>query len=271
MSFPVEQLPILIPAFLAGLAVLVTHVPLGREVLERGIIFMDLAVAQTAALGVLLAEWVETAVATHVHGVAPYLSHGFRQLTAAAAAVAGAAVLYAFRRHSTRVQEAVIGIAFVLAATGGMLVLAGSPRGGEQLKQVLAGQILWVRPVEIAAAAIVSILLLLAWLRFSRRNGGFAFYGIFAVAITLSTQLVGIYLVFATLIIPALATLYLRRPLTLGYIIGVVGYGLGLVLSALFDLPTGPLIVWTLALTGSTAWLIARARRTSVRESRSQS
>jgi len=110
----------------------------------------------------------------------------------------------------------------------------------------------------------VSVLLLLAWLHVSRRNGGFAFYAVFAVAITLSTQLVGIYLVFATLIIPALATLQSRRPVSLGYVIGVVGYGLGLLLSALLDLPTGPLIVWTLALAGGAAWLVAGARRIEV-------
>jgi zinc/manganese transport system permease protein len=92
------------------------------------------------------------------------------------------------------------------------------------------------------------------------------FYSLFAVAITVSVQLVGVYLVFATLIIPALATIKLegkRRRLWATYLVALVGYVLGLLGSALFDLPTGPLIVWTLAVVGVMALLMLRRQRSS--------
>ncbi len=92
------------------------------------------------------------------------------------------------------------------------------------------------------------------------------FYSLFAVAITVSVQLAGVYLVFATLIIPALATAKLqarRMRLWATYLVAVVGYVLGLAGSALFDLPTGPLIVWSLALVGVATLLILRRKRHS--------
>ena len=85
-----------------------------------------------------------------------------------------------------------------------------------------------------------------------RKRGGFVFYGLFAISVTLAVQLVGVYLVFASLIIPALATRRLNEKsgLALGYTIGIAGYGLGILVSALFDLTTGAVVVLTLALTG---------------------
>jgi len=87
---------------------------------------------------------------------------------------------------------------------------------------------------------------------------------LFAVAITVSVQLVGVYLVFATLIIPALATIKLQgkpRRLWVTYLVAMAGYGLGLLGSALLDLPTGPLIVWALAVVGVVALLVLRRQR----------
>jgi zinc/manganese transport system permease protein len=138
----------------------------------------------------------------------------------------------------------------VLAATGSLLLLANNPQGGEHLKDLLVGQILWVSYGQLVPAAVLSALLiaLLVWRRGSLH--GLLFYGAFALAITASVQLVGVYLVFASLIVPALATIALagrKRQLVAAYAIGVLGYFAGLTLSALFDLPSGALIVWTLA------------------------
>lgn len=253
-----QQLPILVPAFAAGLLVLATHVPLGREVLRRGIIFMDLAIAQVAALGVILGSWAAAAADLDMgHG---HHGPGYQQLIACAAAIAGASALYTVRHASARVQEALIGSLFVLAATGSILLLSGNPQAGEQLKAVLVGQILWVEYRDLLAAGVVSCMVLLAWSRWRERLGGYWFYPLFAVAITFSTQLVGIYLVFASLIIPALASHGFRRPNMAAYVIGASGYAGGLAGSALLDLPSGALVVWMLAIAGAAARAAVRAQ-----------
>ena len=108
-------------------------------------------------------------------------------------------------------QEPLIGTLFVLAATGGLLLLANNPQGGEHLKDLLVGQILWVSYAQLIPAAVLSVVLLaFMWMR-RGRLAGLLFYGLFALAITASVQLVGVYLVFASLIVPALATAGMQR------------------------------------------------------------
>jgi zinc/manganese transport system permease protein len=238
------------PALAAGLLVTATHAPLGIQVLGRGIVFIDLAVAQIAGLGVVLAGWL----GYEPHGAAV-------QLAALGAALAGAAVLGWCERRWPEVQEAVIGVAFVAAANVAILLLAANPRGAEHLKDLLVGQILWVSPGELPKVALASAAILAAWFTLAARGGRFAFYLVFACAVTLSVQLVGLYLVFATLIIPALATRgFGRRRLAACYALGAAGYALGLALSLLGDLPAGPLIVCALAGLGAIVF-VARPRR----------
>ncbi|MGN6111425.1 MAG: metal ABC transporter permease [Luteimonas sp.] len=229
---------ILGPACVAGLIVLSTHVPLGRQVLSRGIIFIDLAIAQIAGRGVSLAQYL--GIDEHGYGA---------QAAATVAALLGAGLLAWTDKRWPERQEPLIGTLFVLAATGGLLLLANNPQGGEHLKDLLVGQILWVSYPQLVFPALLSAALLgvLAWRR--GQLSGVWFYGLFALAITVSVQLVGVYLVFASLIVPALATVAMqgRGRLGLAYGIGVAGYVLGLVLSAVLDLPSGAMIVWTLA------------------------
>jgi len=237
----IEQIEILWPAFLAGLLVLVTHIPFGREVLQRGIIFLDLAIAQIAALGVVVANvfWL---------GDHDGILHLAQPLIAIAAAIAGAMGLYSLRNLEVRVQEAIIGILFILAATGSILLLSADPHGGERLKEILVGQILWIQVSDLVPLAIVYTLVLFAWFKLRPKFGPWFFYPLFAITITLSTQVVGVYLVFACLIIPSLATLNKRSPLLKSFSLGALGFASGLVLSALLDLPAGATIVWCLAL-----------------------
>lgn len=233
---------ILGPALLAGLLVLLTHVPLGMEVLRRGIVFIDLAVAQIAGLGVIVAH--AAGVAEHAWAV---------QGAAVSAALLGAALLTWTERRAGSQQEAFIGVLFVLASSVGILLLASNPHGSEYLKDLLVGQILWVDGKQIAALAGVSALVLL-WMNLASAGklGRFGFYAGFAVAVTASVQLVGVYLVFTTLIVPALATARWsgRRRYALAFGVGIVGYALGLALSALFDLPSGAVVVCTMAACG---------------------
>lgn len=252
MSLEGLDFSILGPACLAGLIVLATHVPLGTRVLARGIIFIDLAIAQIAALGVILAQFF--GMDEHGFGV---------QVAAAVAALLGAILLSATDKRWPEYQEPLIGTLFVLAATGGLLLLANNPHGGEHLKDLLVGQILWVSPSQLWTAAIGSAVLLALIVWRAGKLAGLAFYSVFALAITISVQLIGVYLVFTSLIVPALATVGMqgRSRLFVAYAIGICGYVSGLVLSALFDLPSGAMIVWTLAACGLLAQLLPFVRR----------
>lgn len=248
------ELSIVIPALLASLLVLSTHVPLGTEVLRRGIIFIDLAIAQVAGLGIIAAS------------SAGWEAEGWMvQIVAVTAALLAAFILHWTDRRWPNIQEALIGISFVLAATAGIILLAGNPHGGEHLKEMLVGQILWVNYDQLLPIAIVNGLVLIAWYWMRDQMRGFGFYAVFAFAVTASVQLVGIYLVFACLIVPALATRHITRQglrIFCGYGVGVAGCLAGLLTSVTADLPAGAVIVWSLAFFALLfAWLVSPAIR----------
>lgn len=246
MEFEFE---ILLPAFLAGLLVLATHIPLGMRVLQRGVIFADLAVAQIAGLGVVIAGLLD------LTGW-PLLVQAF----AAASALCGAALLAWIEQAVPDMKEACIGLIFVLSASMGILLMSRDVHAGEHLQELLVGQILWVSSTQLVIAAVLTAGVLGLWRFVPQRQGHFVFYALFALAVTASVQMVGIYLVFASLIVPALVTFRLgqRRTLAAG-MVGIAGYGAGLGLSVWLDLPAGAAIVWMLVLAG-TPLLFLRSR-----------
>ena len=150
-------------------------------------------------------------------------------------------------------QEALIGVLFVLASTAQILLLANDPHGGEDLKDLLAGQILWVSPQQLLHAGDPDAAIFL-WPGSASASSSAAsgFYVLFALVVTVSVQLVGVYLVFTSLIVPAMATYRYppRQQLAIGYGLALVSYVVGLVLSAVLDLPSSPVIVWAMALIG---------------------
>lgn len=239
MQWEVVDWSIIGPAMAAGLLVLWTHVPLGQVVLKRGIIFIDLAIAQVAALGVIAASsmgWEESQLAV--------------QGSAVGAALLAAAGLNWTEKRWAQSQEALIGTLFVLAATGSILLLAENPHGGDYLKELLVGQILWTTWDMLIPVTILYAILMLVWQFGKDRIGRAGFYITFAFVVTAAVQIVGVYLVFASLILPALATRRLRggKRLLAGYGIGSVSFLAGIVLSALMDLPTGAVTVWAMAI-----------------------
>lgn len=241
MNFDAVDFSILWPALAAGMLVTASHVPLGMQVLSRGIVFIDIAIAQIAGAGVIAADlfgWEHEGYAV--------------QVAALSAALLGALFLTWTERRWPEVQEAIIGCVFVLAATLEILLLAGNPHGGEHLRELLIGQILWVNVSQLAGVAVLTAVVCGAWFWIgAARLGRIGFYALFGLAVTASVQMVGIYLVFATLIIPALATRNTRHRRTLKtYLVGVFGYALGLLVSVITDLPTGAMIVWCMALCG---------------------
>lgn len=239
---------ILLPALLAGILVLSTHVPLGRQVLTRGIVFIDLALAQVAGLGVILMDTLG------------YEPHGWRaQAAACTAALLGALLLTWTQKRWGEVQEALVGTLFVASACTGLLLLAHNPHGGEHLQDLLGGQILWISPSDLIPVVVLYAAVLVIWFGFRQRLGDLGFYLLFAVTVTASVQLVGIYLVFASLIVPTLAVQRMREgiQLPMGYALGALGYVLGLLCSALFDLPTGPVVVCAMMAVMACTWLFA--------------
>ena len=248
-----SDLSILWPALVAGLLVMLSHVPLGQQVLKRGIVFIDLAIAQVAGVGV---------IAAHTMGLE--LEGWTTQAAAVVAALLGSLLLTWTERKRPAVQEALIGILFVLASTAQILLLADNPHGGEQLKDLLAGQILWVSAEQLWRAAVLTALFLVVWFRWRERIGRVGFYVLFALMVTLSVQLVGVYLVFATLIVPAVATHLhsARRQLPVGYVLAAASYVLGLGVSLVTDLPSSPVIVWAMAVLGIIVHLSVRPTAT---------
>jgi len=240
---------IVLPALIAGVLVAISHVPLGQQVLARGIVFIDLAIAQVAALGVIAAYrfgW----------GVEGWGA----QVAAGLAALAGALLLTWTERRRPEIQEALIGILFILASTAQILVLANDPHGGDYLKDLLAGQILWVTNEQLIRTAVLTAVFAAIWFPFRERIGRAGFYVLFALVVTASVQLVGVYLVFTTLIVPAVATWRYAagRQLATGYALAIGSYVVGLAASVVTDLPSSAVIVWAMAVLGLFVHLAGR-------------
>jgi zinc/manganese transport system permease protein len=234
---------------------------MGHHVLARGIIFVDLALAQLAALGAtvaLLAGYT-------LEGGAAY---GFSLLFA----LLGAGLFALTRtRHERMPQEAIIGITFVVASAASILAVDRAPHGAEHIKGLLVGSILWVTWPTIARTAVVYAglgvfhwVLRKRFLQLSldpeqvRREGhslrlwDFIFYVSFGVMITLSVPIAGVLLVFCFLIVPAVCgVLFSNRTgpqLFIGWGIGLAVSMVGCVLSYRLDLPTGAAVVCTFGL-----------------------
>ncbi len=241
MSLFETDLSILWPALIAGILVVISHVPLGQQVFARGIVFIDLAIAQVAGLGVIAAS-----------GFGLPVEGWPAQAAAGAAALAGALLLTWTERKRPEAQEALIGILFVLASAAQILLLANDPHGGENLKDLLSGQILWVSNEQLIRTAILTAVFAVIWFAWRERIGRIGFYLLFALVVTASVQMVGVYLVFTSLIVPAVATYRYapNRQLAIGYGLGIASYVVGLAVSVVTDLPSSSVIVWTMAVLG---------------------
>lgn len=227
------------------------HCYLGLHVLARGVIFVDLSLAQVAAFGATLAIM---AGFEHHSAAAYFVSLGCTFLAAALFALA--------RRHEKRFsQEAVIGITYALSSAAVVLVVDHMAHGAEHIKDVLVGQVLWVTWHDVlktaaiyAGVSAVHYIFRRPLLRASfggegHSHGGwdFLFYALFGVVITSSVSMAGVLQVFAYLIVPALLSTFfftsIRARLLFGWALGfVISFG-ALALSYLWDLPAGAFIV----------------------------
>jgi zinc/manganese transport system permease protein len=250
------MLQILFLPFLAALILTGIHAYLGIHVIERKVIFVDLALAQIASLGALVA----VIFGFHLHTLGSYFfSLGFALLGAA---------LFAFTRLKEKLisQEVIIGISYAVCSALSILVLNGLPSEAEHIKEMLVGNLLFVHWQAVLKIAILYSVIGVVHFLFRRqflaisldpdhtsknktsvRWWDFLFYATFGVVVTSSVEIAGVFLVFAYLIIPATCAILLattiRGRLILGWVIGVVGSLGGFIASALWDFPTGAAIV----------------------------
>lgn len=255
--------------FVAGLVLTAIHAYFGLHVLARGVVFVDLSLAQVAALGLTVAIFAG-------HTVQSEAGYWYA-LTFAI----GGAVLFALARPYERSMqpEAVIGIVYAVSASLGVLVLDRAPQGAEHIKQLLIGSILTVTPQEVGVlAALYGLIGAVHWalrrpllevsfnplLAAAHRRQIFlwdvVFYGSFALVVTSSVRIAGVLLVFSYLIVPAaiagLFTLTVRARLFIAWALGAALSAAGLYASWTWDLPTGPAIV---AAFGAATALVALA------------
>ncbi len=253
-----EILQLLLPAFVACLVLLGIHVYLGIHVITRGVIFVDLALAQIAALGATCALFFNAEPGSLE---SYWVSLGFTFV--------GAILFTLARSQAKRVPvEAFIGIVYAVASAVAIIVADRGPHGADEIQQILVGNLLVVTPerIEITAAVYAVIaaihyafrekfLLLSFDPEQAEKNGmsigwwDLAFYATFGVVISLSVTIGGVLIVFSFLVVPtvivALFTQGVGRRLLAGWAVGFVGSVLGIYASFSLDMPTGAAVVAT--------------------------
>jgi len=265
---------ILLPAFVMSALMIITHTYLGLHVLARGIIFVDLALAQIAALGVSVAFLL----GKEAHGVEA------QAFAFAATLIAALAFTGLHKIPGKTAREVTIGCVYVVATALSLVILSRTTQGMEELKSLFNGNILWVRWEDIAFVTFAYGMLVLLHglqrkrfyaLSFETNNSKrpslvweFLFFASFAVVITLAVNIAGILLVFACLIIPGFSASLLvgsfSKRLLLGWVLGLVGSAIGLWLSFIADLPVGATVVSLLGVLPIVAVLLNYLMRKSV-------
>ena len=252
-------LPFFRTAVIVSLVIAGIHAYLGFHIVRRGVLFVDLALAQMAALGVAL-------------GMVLKLENDFASYALALGMTFVGAALFSWLRGHGRIVplEAFIGIVFATAQAAVFLILEKTPSGAEHLKETLVGSLFTVDPKHVLRVAIVyagigavHVLLRKQFFEITNDPEGahahgrrlflwdFLFYATFGLMVTLSVQMAGVLLVFGFLVIPAVAGLMASsRPgvaMAIGWVFGVVGSVLGLLASVNWDLPAAPSILVTLS------------------------
>lgn len=236
------------PALTASALISIALVPLGNRVLERGMVFADLAIAQWAALGILLVGTVLPA-----GGSALNLSGSL------ALALLAVAMVSLVLRYLTRHREAMIGLLYALGACLATLLVSQDPHGAQRLAHTLNGDLLWTTPAALGPMVLLT-LAVVAWQHLlPQRYTDWLFLPLFAIAITLTVDLAGIYVVFTSLIATPLLLIHLRgTDIVTAILACLTGHSLGLLTSAWQDLPAGPTVVIAIMATGAGLAVLVR-------------
>ena len=245
------MLDLMIPPIVAGLVIISIHAYLGLHVIARGVIFVDLAFAQIAALGATTGFLMGV---DHDTPLSLALSVGFT--------VVGALIFSFSRLKETVVpQEAVIGITFVVASSAVILISGFTAEGSEHIAETLTGTLIWIAWPQIIRMAVVYTILGVIYYIFRKPFlsvslgetaprapvWDFLFYVLFGIVISLSVPVAGVLMVFSSLVMPAVvAFLFTSRfstALWIAWGVGAVALVTGVGASFRWDVPTGPLLV----------------------------
>ncbi|HUQ89342.1 MAG TPA: metal ABC transporter permease [Vicinamibacterales bacterium] len=252
-------LQFLAPAIAASLIIAGIHAYLGLHVVERGVIFVDLSLAQIASLGAAIAVW--QGYDPHTDPQIYWMSLGFTMI--------GAFIFAMVKGHEARIpQEAIIGISYAVASAAVILAMSQATGEAEHLRDMLVGNILSVQWPEVWRTAAIYVVIGIFHFIFRKRfleisvdpHGAsargirvrfwdFLFYASFGIVVTRSVAIAGVLLVFCYLIVPSVGGMLFSSRigprLAIGWVMGTVVSMLGMYLSVLFDLPTGAAIVCT--------------------------
>jgi zinc/manganese transport system permease protein len=259
-----SMLLFLAPAFVASLILTGIHAYLGVHVVERGVIFVDLSLAQIAALGATVAIFLPAAGGDPHAPVVYWISLAFTFV--------GAFLFSTIRSHRARIpKEAIIGICYAVASAAAILAMSKATSESEHLKDMLVGNILAVSWAEVGKTAVLYGAIGIFHYVFRRqflaismdpqraeaegvsiRFWDFLFYASFGFVVTSSVSIAGVLLVFCYLIVPSVAAMLyaesIGRRLAIGWSMGTIVSALGVYLSLQLDLPTGATIVCTFGL-----------------------
>ena len=267
----------LAPAIAASLIIAGIHAYLGLHVVERGVIFVDLSLAQIASLGAAIAVW--QGYDPHTDPQIYWMSLGFTLI--------GALIFAMVKGHEARIpQEAIIGISYAVASAAVILTMSKATGEAEHLRDMLVGNILSVQWPEVWRTAGIYFVIAIFHFIFRKkfieisvdhvaaaargvpvRMWDFLFYASFGIVVTRSVAIAGVLLVFCYLIVPSVGGMLfsgrIGPRLAIGWVMGTVVSMLGMYLSVLFDLPTGAAIVCTF---GATLIVMAALRPLVVRK-----
>ena len=254
-----EILKFLAPAIAASLIIAGIHAYLGLHVVERGVIFVDLSLAQIASLGAAIAVW--QGYDPHTDAQIYWMSLGFTMI--------GALIFAMVKGHEARIpQEAIIGISYAVASAAVILAMSQATGEAEHLRDMLVGNILSVQWPEVWRTAGIYVVIAVFHFIFRKhfleisvdargaaargvpvRLMDFLFYASFGIVVTRSVAIAGVLLVFCYLIVPSVGGMLFSSRigprLAIGWVMGTVVSMLGMYVSVLFDLPTGAAIVCT--------------------------
>jgi len=239
---------------LGSLLLCLVLVPLGYQVIARGVVFADLAIAQWAALGALAGHYMGSA-----------LTLAGAPVTSLVMAFLATAAVHLSRRLPGQTREPAIGILYVLGASLAVFLVSGDPHGAQALHQTLSGDLLWASGRTLWALALIAMVS--GWLYWHRSgwDRGAGFMPLFALAVSYSVTLAGIYVVFATLIItPWIQGCLQGRAPVFAAAIALTGHMAGLGLSVLADVPAGPAVVVATLLAALSGLALAGNRHSSI-------
>jgi zinc/manganese transport system permease protein len=276
------MIELMAPALVAALILVGIHGYLGIHIIARGVIFVDLALAQVAALGWAAAGLGPADRLATILGL-PATDAGY--IIGFGMTLIAAALFSISRLDNEKIpQEAIIGIVYVVASAATILLAAQAPRGSEHVEQLLTGSLLWVTWPEVAKTALVYGAIGLAhWLlrhrfltisldpdtardkKWAVAGWDFLFYALFGIVVTSSVAIAGVLVVFSFLVIPAvIAFLFASTPgkmLAIAWLTGTAATVVGLWVSYVSDLPTGPVVVCAFALALIVAFIVRRVSR----------